>query len=94
MKRIFWFGVGVAAGVAANRRAAAAARRMTPAGAVENVGYAVRELAAAVGSFGAEVRAGMAEREAELHDTVARRTGIDVLPGQAGARVGRTSARA
>jgi chromosome condensin MukBEF MukE localization factor len=67
---------------------------MTPAGAAENVGYAVRELAAAVGSFGAEVRAGMAEREAELHDTVARRTGIDVLPGQAGARAGRTSARA
>ncbi len=94
MKRIFWFGVGVAAGVAANRRAAAAARRMTPAGAAENVGYAVRELAAAMGSFGAEVRAGMAEREAELHDTVARRTGIDVLPGQAGARAGSTSARA
>jgi hypothetical protein len=94
VKRIFWFGVGVAAGVAANRRVATAARRMTPAGAAENVGYAVRELAAAVGSFGAEVRAGMAEREAELHDTVARRTGIDVLPGQAGARAGSTSARA
>ncbi|MDQ4092549.1 MAG: hypothetical protein M3143_03780 [Actinomycetota bacterium] len=94
MKRIFWFGVGVAAGVAANRRAAAAARRMTPAGAAENVGYAMRELAAAVGSFGAEVRAGMAEREAELQATVTQRTGIQLLPGQAGARAGSTSARA
>lgn len=94
MKRIFWFGLGIAAGVAANRRAAAAARRMTPAGAAENVGYAVRELAAAVGSFGAEVRAGMAEREAELHATVTQRTGIDALPGLAGARAGKTSARA
>jgi hypothetical protein len=94
VKRIFWFGLGVVAGVATNRRAAAAARRMTPAGAAENVGYAVRELAAAVGSFGAEVRAGMAEREAELHATVTQRTGIDPLPGQAGARAGRASARA
>jgi chromosome condensin MukBEF MukE localization factor len=67
---------------------------MTPAGAAENVGYAVRELAAAVGSFGAEVRAGMAEREAELHATVIQRTGIDTAPGQAGVRAGRTSARA
>lgn len=94
MKRIFWFGLGIAAGVAANRRAAAAARRMTPAGAAENVSYAVRELAAAVGSFGAEVRAGMAEREAELHATVTQRTGIDALPGKVGARAGRASARA
>ena len=54
----------------------------------------MRELAAAVGSFGAEVRAGMAEREAELHATVARRTGIDTVPQQAGARAGRASARA
>ncbi len=93
MKRILWFGLGVAAGVAANRKASAAARRLTPAGAAENVGDAVRELAAAMGSFGAEVRAGMAEREAELHATVAERTGIDTVPRQAGARAGRASAR-
>ncbi|MGH4000084.1 MAG: hypothetical protein ACRDTJ_21780, partial [Pseudonocardiaceae bacterium] len=82
-----------AAGVAVNRRASAAARRLTPAGAAENVGDAVRELAAAMGSFGAEVRAGMAEREAQLHATVAERTGIDTVPRQAGARAGRVSAR-
>jgi hypothetical protein len=51
---------------------------MTPAGAAENVSDAVRELAAAVGSFGAEVRAGMVQREAELHATVAQRTGMDL----------------
>ncbi|MGH3798702.1 MAG: hypothetical protein ACRDTD_00940 [Pseudonocardiaceae bacterium] len=92
--RIFWFGLGVAAGVAASRKASAAARRMTPAGAAENISDAVRELAVAVGAFGAEVRAGMAEREAELHATVAQRTGIDTIPQQASARVGRASARA
>lgn len=81
MKRSFWFSLGVAAGVTAARKARGAARRLTPAGVVaENVGDAVRELAVAVGSFGADVRAGMTEREAELHATIAARTGIDTTP--------------
>ncbi|MBV9160196.1 MAG: hypothetical protein JO309_12325 [Pseudonocardiales bacterium] len=94
MKRMLWFSLGIAAGVAASRKARVAARRMTPAGAAENVGDAVRELAAAVGSFGAEVRAGMVQREAELHATVAQRTGMDLAPRQASARARATSARA
>jgi hypothetical protein len=80
VKRLFWFGLGMAAGVAASRKVSGAARRLTPAGAAENIGDAVRELAAAVGSFGADVRAGMAEREAELHATVMQRTGIETTP--------------
>jgi len=94
VKRMLWFSLGIAAGVAASRKARVAARRMTPAGAAENVGDAVRELAAAVGSFGAEVRAGMVQREAELHATVAQRTGMDLAPRQASARARATSARA
>jgi hypothetical protein len=77
---MLWFSLGIAAGVAASRKVSSAARRITPAGAAENVGEAVRELAAAVGAFGADVRAGMAEREAELHATVTQRTGIDISP--------------
>lgn len=80
MRRMFWFGLGVAAGVTATRRASRAARRITPAGAAENIGDAVRELATAIGSFGADVRSGMAEREAELYAAVAARTGIDTSP--------------
>ncbi|MDQ3154223.1 MAG: hypothetical protein M3R63_21730 [Actinomycetota bacterium] len=80
MSRVFWLGVGVAAGVTVARKVSGAARRLTPAGAAENIGDAIRELAAAVGSFGADVRAGMVEREAELHATVAARTGIDTTP--------------
>ncbi|HEU0089919.1 MAG TPA: hypothetical protein VFQ77_20100 [Pseudonocardiaceae bacterium] len=80
MKRIIWFGLGMAAGVVASRKARAAARRITPAGAAENVGDAIRELAVAIGAFGADVRAGMAEREAELRATVIERTGIDTTP--------------
>jgi hypothetical protein len=93
VKGMLWFGLGIAAGVAASRKARVAAHRITPAGAAENVGDAVRELAAAVGSFGAEVRAGMVEREAELQSTVTRRTGMDLVPSHAGARAS-ASARA
>ena len=80
MKRSFWFTLGVAAGVSASRRVRGTVRRVTPAGIAENVGDAVRELAAAIGSFGADVRAGMTEREAELHATLTARTGIDTTP--------------
>ncbi|WP_329049383.1 hypothetical protein OG738_41800 [Amycolatopsis sp. NBC_01488] len=76
MKRLFWLGVGVVAGVALSRKAAETARQATPAGLASNLGEAVRELAGAVGSFGAEVRAGMSEREQELHDMVEERSGV------------------
>ncbi|WP_307867923.1 hypothetical protein [Umezawaea beigongshangensis] len=81
MKRIFWFSVGIAAGVAASRKAANVVHQATPAGIGENVGEGLRELASAIGSFGADVRAGMSEREQELQDTVERRTGF--VPGRA-----------
>lgn len=77
MSRPFWFGLGVAAGVAASRKVAGMARQATPAGAAQNVGDALRELAEAMGSFGADVRAGMAEREAELYAVMADRTGSE-----------------
>jgi hypothetical protein len=76
MKRFFWLGVGVVAGVALSRKAAETARQVTPAGLASNLGDAVRELAGAVGSFGAEVRAGMSERERELHEMVEDRSGV------------------
>ena len=76
MKRLFWLGVGIVAGVALSRKATETARQVTPAGLASNVGDAVRELAGAVGSFGAEVRAGMSERERELHEMVEDRSGV------------------
>ncbi|PXY23666.1 hypothetical protein DI005_24240 [Prauserella sp. PE36] len=79
MRRLFWLGMGVAAGVALSRKATETARQATPAGLASNLGDAVRELAGAIGAFGADVRAGMSEREQELSDIVERRTG---LPGR------------
>ncbi|MDT8914031.1 hypothetical protein [Amycolatopsis sp. PS_44_ISF1] len=84
MKRLFWLGVGVVTGVALSRKATETARQASPAGLASNLGEAVRELAGAVGSFGAEVRAGMSEREQELHDMVEERTGFAAPPGAGG----------
>lgn len=79
MKRLFWLGVGVAAGVAASRKASKTARQATPAGIASNLGDAVSELAGAIGSFGADIRAGMSEREQELRDMVEQRSGMPVV---------------
>ncbi|HEX4724836.1 MAG TPA: hypothetical protein VH333_20130 [Pseudonocardiaceae bacterium] len=80
MKRLFWLGVGVAAGVALSRKAGQAARQVTPAGIADNLGDAIGELAGALGAFGADIRAGMVERERELTDSVVERTGINPMP--------------
>jgi hypothetical protein len=80
MKRLFWLGLGVATGVMVTRKVAEAAQRLTPSSVGEQLGDGLRELAAAIGAFGAEVRAGMVEREHELTDMVEARTGLP-LPG-------------
>ncbi|HEV2779652.1 MAG TPA: hypothetical protein VGX25_09655 [Actinophytocola sp.] len=87
MRRLFWLGVGVAAGVALSRKARNAARQATPAGLAANLGAAMRELAGAIGAFGADVRAGMAEREEELSEVVEQRSGVSPVARRAmGAR--------
>jgi hypothetical protein len=86
MKRLFWLGVGVATGVALTRKASQTARQATPAGLASNLGDAVGELAGAIGSFGADIRAGMSEREQELRDMVEQRSGTPVTARRAPAR--------
>jgi hypothetical protein len=78
VKRLFWLGVGLAAGFYASRRATQAAQNLTPAGVGANLAEGLRELGAGLGAFGAEVRAGMAEREQELTAELQRRTGSAV----------------
>ncbi len=93
MKRLFWLGVGVAAGVSLARKASETARQATPAGLASNLSDAVRELAGAIGAFGADVRAGMSEREQELNDIVERRSGLPrpARPGPSSAARGERS---
>ncbi|HVW42524.1 MAG TPA: hypothetical protein VHC18_14350 [Amycolatopsis sp.] len=91
MKRLFWLGVGVAAGVAASRKVGKTARQATPAGIASNLGDAVSELAGAIGSFGADIRAGMSEREQELRDMVEQRSGMPAAGSGRAAAASRTA---
>jgi hypothetical protein len=75
VKRLFWLGVGLAAGAYVTRRATSAAQQLTPAGIGANVADGLRELGAGLGAFGAEVRAGMVAREQELTTLLEQRTG-------------------
>lgn len=86
MKRLFWMGIGVAVGVSATRKIGAVAQRATPAGVGTSLGEGLRELGAGLGAFGAEVRAGMAEREEELATMVEESTAISVRPQPSHAR--------
>jgi len=70
VRRMFWFGAGIAAGVAVTRKVNETKRKATPEGMAEQIGGALSELADAVGSFGADVRAGMQEREREIEELV------------------------
>ena len=83
MRRLFWLGIGIAAGVALNRKARNVARQASPAGLAANLGEAMRELATAVGAFGADIRAGMAEREEELSEVVEQRSGVSPVARRA-----------
>jgi hypothetical protein len=78
VKRLFWLGVGLAAGAYLTRRATEAAQNLTPAGIGANLADGLRELGAGLGAFGAEVRAGMEAREKELTALLERRTGAGV----------------
>lgn len=69
---MFWFGAGIAAGVALTRKVNETARKATPNGMAEQLGGAMRELADAVGYFGADIRAGMDEREREIAELIER----------------------
>jgi hypothetical protein len=66
MRRLFWLAMGVTIGALVVRKVSRAAERMTPAGIGASVAESLRDLADAIGDFGADVRAAMAERELEL----------------------------
>ena len=66
MRRLFWVAVGATAGVYAVRKVQKTMHAYSPSGMVEKaegLGWSVR-------AFAHEVRAGMAEREAELREAL------------------------
>ena len=93
MKRIYYFGAGVALGVAATRRtrrAKEAARealkaKVTPSAIAADVADAIAELGNAVGYFAADVRQGVLNRRASYRPMIDNATGAVVLVGPEGA---------
>jgi hypothetical protein len=65
-RRLFYLALGATVGVLVVRKASQAAERFTPAGVQRGLTGALGNLGDAIRDFGAEVRAGMTEREAEL----------------------------
>jgi chromosome condensin MukBEF MukE localization factor len=79
MRRLFWLAMGVTIGVLVVRKLSAAAEKMTPAGIMGSVAEGLRDLAEAIGDFGADIRAAAVEREAQLRAG----TGLDApLPSR------------
>jgi hypothetical protein len=66
MKRVFWIALGATAGVLVVRKLQKTAHAYTPDGMAERV----QGLGGSIRYFADEVRAGMAEREAELRDAL------------------------
>ncbi len=60
--RVVWFAIGAGAGLYTSIRARRLARRMTPLGVADQIGA----LGVGVRAFTAEVRSGMAAREAAI----------------------------
>jgi hypothetical protein len=82
MRRLFWLAMGVTIGVLVVRRLSAAAEKMTPSGMLGSLAESLRDLADAIGDFGADIRSAAADREAELRAG----TGLDAplpAPGEA-----------
>lgn len=65
-RRAFYLALGATVGVLVVRRLSSAAQRLTPAGLQASLTGSLGGLTEAIREFGAEVRAGMAEREDQL----------------------------
>ncbi|MCV2491450.1 hypothetical protein OF117_19070 [Geodermatophilus sp. YIM 151500] len=66
MRRLFWLAMGITIGVLVVRKLSAAADRLTPQSLAGSLAEGLRDLAEAIGDFGADVRAAAATREQEL----------------------------
>ena len=66
MRRLFWLAMGITIGALVVRKLSRAAEKLTPQGIAGQLADGLRELAEAIGDFGADVRAAAAMREEEL----------------------------
>jgi hypothetical protein len=71
MRRLLWLGVGLAVGALAVRAINKKVQAFTPTGIAGSVRQSAAGLLDEVRSFVEDVREGMAEREAEIHEAFA-----------------------
>ncbi|WP_029430438.1 hypothetical protein [Blastococcus sp. URHD0036] len=81
MRRLFWLAMGVTIGALVVRKLSAAAEKLTPQGIAGALVEGLRDLADAIGEFGADVRAAAEAREGELRAG----TGLDAPLPERGA---------
>ncbi|GGK25396.1 hypothetical protein GCM10010124_17420 [Pilimelia terevasa] len=74
MKRMLWLGIGLAVGALVVRKVTRRAQAFTPQGIAGAVAGSAENAVGAVRSFVDDVRAAMAEREAEIHSAFAEGT--------------------
>jgi hypothetical protein len=67
VKRLLWLGIGLAVGVVVVRKMNRAAQQFTPTGIASSLSESAGGLVESLRSFVDDVRAGMAEREQEIH---------------------------
>jgi len=72
-RRSFWFVTGAATGVWATVKVNRAVRRLSPEGLAATAADRALETGARLRLFARDVRAGMAQREGELHDALGLR---------------------
>jgi len=66
MRRLFWLAMGVTIGALVVRKLSRTAEKLTPGSMLGSLAESLRDLADAIGDFGADIRAAASEREAEL----------------------------
>jgi len=71
MKRLLWLGVGLAVGAIVVRKVTRKADEFTPSGIAASLSESAGGLVESLRSFVEDVRAGMAERENEIHEAFA-----------------------
>jgi len=66
VRRLFWLAMGITIGALIVRKLSSAAAKLTPGGVAATFTQALSDLAESIRGFSQDVRAAMAEREAEL----------------------------
>lgn len=77
MKRLLWLGIGLAVGALVVRKVSQRAQAYTPGGIAASLSETAGGLVESVRSFVDDVRAGMAEREDEIHAAIAEGVQFD-----------------